>query len=750
VVTARRRSENLSRVPTAITVISAEELNQRSIRTDSDLQSAVPGLSIRQTQGNNSLTYSIRGQSADTFSGSPSAVIAYLDEVPLSISGASTFYDLESVQVLKGPQGTLFGRNTTGGAVLYTTAKPTNESEGMLRVRGGNYDLREVEGMVNIPLVDDKVLLRGAFNTLDRDGYIDNRLNGEELGELGRDSGRLALTVRPVDRMENTTVVSYSETDGTNTGASYTYSVYQCGDSNNGYALNCATGFTFGPTMDTAFGFDGAWAGYLAAHPDAYAPGLVAYVDEQKRMGYYDTRHPGGARHEGEDWLVSNTTSYELSDNIQIKNIFGASHAETDSEQPQLGAPFITILTANVATGKSGNELEVDSFSDELQLSGTAFDDDLTYIAGLYIQRMESDTLWPQSYFDLTPWAAPVTATNNFRINNDTDAVYAQGTYNLHSLTGVDSLRVTAGFRYTREEVSIEQLSEADAFGAREQDESFEEPSWELGLEYDVSEDLFAYLKTRGSFRSGGFNGSAPPVDSDATGGGNKFDSETTQDVEAGLKYLGSLFDRPARLNVAVYKQWIDDVQRVEFPDPDGPGGIASIAVTANVPEMEVEGIELEASLMATDWLELGVSGAYTDAEFTDENVVLFGTLYSYGPVANTPENAGVAWFRIEFPASDLGDISLRGEIYSQSSMYFSNTEDSIAPGTKLDGYELVNARLDWSGIMRSKLSAALFGRNLTDEDHFVGGMALGSSLGHNAAAVGEPRTYGAELTYRF
>jgi iron complex outermembrane receptor protein len=82
--------------------------------------------------------------------------------------------------------------------------------------------------------------------------------------------------------------------------------------------------------------------------------------------------------------------------------------------------------------------------------------------------------------------------------------------------------------------------------------------------------------------------------------------------------------------------------------------------------------------------------------------------------------------------------------------MYFSNTEDSIAPGTKLDGYELVNARLDWSGIMRSKLSAALFGRNLTDEDHFVGGMALGSSLGHNAAAVGEPRTYGAELTYRF
>ena len=744
VVTARRRSENLSSVPISISAIGADEILERSIRTDSDLQVAVPGLTIRQTQGNNSLTYSIRGQSADTFSGSASAVVAYLNEVPLTISGASTFYDLESIQVLKGPQGTLFGRNTTGGAVLYTAARPTNEQEGMIRVRAGNYDLTEVEGMLNVPLVDDKVLLRAAFNTVDRDGYINNIRTGRDHGEIGRDSARISLTVTPNDQLENTAVFAYSENDSINTGASYTYSVYGCGETNNGFALNCNAGILYGPSMDSVFGFEGAWDGYLAAHPDAYAPGLIAYVEEQKRLGHYITQHPGDAHHDGKDWIFTNTTTYEINENLQLKNILGLSQAETDSEQPALGAPYIVFVTQNLATGKSGNENEVESFSNEFQITGTAFDGGLDYIVGLYVQRQESDTLWPQTYFDLTPWAPPVFATNNFRIETDTDAIYAQGSYSL-----TEQLRLTAGFRYTQEDVSIEQLSAADAFGAPDQDESFEEPSWELGLEYDLTDSVFTYLKTRGSFRSGGFNGSAPPVDATATGGGNKFEAETTTDVEAGLKYAGLVMDRPASLNIAVYKQWIEDVQRIEFPDPPGP--VQSIAVTANIPEMEVQGVELEASFMPADWLELGVAGAYTDAEFTDGESILFGTLFRYGPVANTPEHTWSLWGAVDFPVDPaLGEIRARAEIYSQSSMYFSNTAASIAPDTKLPSYELVNARLDWRNVAGSAFSTALYGRNLADEDHFVGGMPLGASLGHNAAAVGEPRMYGVEVTYEF
>ncbi len=747
VVTARRRSEGLSRVPISISALDSNQLQERNVFTDADLQTAVPGLTIRQTQGNNSLTYSIRGQSADTFSGSPSAVVAYMNEVPLSISGASTFYDLESIQVLKGPQGTLFGRNTTGGAVLYTSSKPSDELEGGLKVRFGNYDLQEYEGMINLPLVGDSLLFRAAFNSLERDGYIDNILTGDTLGDLDRDSGRVSLTWRPGDRFENAAVFAYSDVGGTNTGASYTYSVYDCGDTNKGYVLNCAAGSLYGPIMDDTFQFPGAWDIYLSAHPEAYAPGIVAYVQEQKRLGYYKTQHPWSADHDGEDWIFTNHTSFDINDNLQIKNILGASNAQTDSTQPQLGAPFITILTANVISGISGNETEVDSISDEIQLSGTAFNESLTFITGLYFQDQEVETLWPQTYFDLTPLADPVTATNSFRITTETQAFYAQGDFDF-----TESLTLTAGFRYTWEDVEIEHLEGGDAFGYPDQDESFEEPSWEVGLSYDLGDSTMTYIKGRGSFRSGGFNGSAfPPMDGLATEGGNLFDVETVKDIEAGLKFRGSVFDRPASLNLAIYKMWVEDVQRIEFPDPDGPGGLASIAVTANVPEMEVDGIELEANIAPTDWLELGVNGAWTDAEFTDGDVTLFGVDYSYSPVANTPEYSGTVWGRIDFlSGGEKGDVSLYAEIYAQDDMWFSNTGDSIGPDTEIDGYELLNARLDWKNIFGSELSAALFGRNLTDEEHFVGGMPLGASLGHNATVVGEPRMYGMELSYQF
>lgn len=747
IVTARRRDETLSTVPAAITALSSDDLVERGVRTDSDLQAVAPGLTIRQTQGNNSLTYSIRGQTADTFSGSPSAVIAYLNEVPLTINGASSFYDLANVQVLKGPQGTLFGRNATGGAVLYNSAKPTDEVEGLLRGRIGNYDLREVEGMLNVPLVADTVLLRGAFDVIRKDGYIRNLFNGDRLGNIRRDSGRVTLTVKPSETVTNTTMLQYTRTGGTNTGASYTWSVYGCGDTNNGFALTCGAGLLFGPGIDAAFGTPGLWALYLANHPEAYAPGLIAYVDEQRRMGPYKTRHPGGASHRGRDLMVTNTTEVELGDNATLRNIFGYSRSKTRSEQPQLGAPFVTILTANAAAGQYGNRLAVRSVSEELQLVGETLDGRLDYIVGVYLQRQRSDTLWPQTYFDVSPILAPAYVTNNFRIRNKTDAVYGQLSYEV-----LTDLKLTAGLRYTRERVSMAQLPAATyTFGAPDQKKTFSDPSWEVGLEYKASPDWFAYLKTRGSFRSGGFNGAAPPVSATATLGGNLFGSEHTQDIEAGLKFSGLVFGRPANFASAVFVQWIQDVQRVEFPDPDGPGGLASIAVTANVPSSRIWGFEAQGAVRPADWLEIGGSAAYTKARFTDGNTSLFGNPYSYGPVGDTPKFSGTAFAQATLPLDPaLGEVSLRGEVYAQTAQYFSNAAASIAPDTRLPGYALVHARLDWRGIAGSDFSAALFAKNLTDKAYFVGGMTLAAALGHNAAAVGEPRTYGLELSYRF
>ncbi|MBB6253313.1 TonB-dependent receptor [Nitrospirillum iridis] len=750
IVTARRHAESLERVPIAITAIGGDQLVDRQIRTDSDLQLSAPGLTIRQTQGNNSLTYSIRGQSADTFSGSPSAVVTYLNEVPLSISGASSFYDLDSVQVLKGPQGTLFGRNATGGAVLYTSAKPTDETNAFVRVRLGNLNLREVESWVNVPLVEDKVLLRIAGDLIRRAGYIHNVYNDEYLGDMRRDGVRGSLTVKPSERISNTTVFQFGHANGTNTGASYTYSVYGCGQTNNGFPLTCSAGLLFGPGLDSVAG-SGAWAAYLAAHPKAYASGLLAYVAEQRKLGPYVTDHPGGAGHTGTDYNLSNTTIVDLSDDTQVKNIFGWAKSDVISQQPQLGAPFVTILTENVSTGENGNEVHLDSWSDELQLQGKALGRNLTYIVGAYFQRQRTDTIWPQTYFDVSPVIAPSAVTNAFRLMNDTDAVYTQGTYDLTS-AGLRDVHFTAGVRYTWEHVGISQLPRSTyTYGQPDQHRTFQDPSWEVGLDYQATPELFTYVKTRGSFRSGGFNGAAPAVNADATQGGNVFASEHTQDIEAGVKYRGEVAGRPATLNIAVYNQWIQDVQRVEFPDPDGVGGLSSIAVTANVPSEEVRGMELEASVLPTDWLKIGGSLAYTQAEFTDGRILLFGQNYLYGPVGDTPRWSGVGYAEVTLPTpARLGDILARVEVYTQASQYFSNAAGSIAPGTRLPGYALVNARVSWSNILGSDLSGALFAKNLLDRAYFVGGMTLASALGQNAAAVGEPRTYGIELSAKF
>jgi iron complex outermembrane receptor protein len=751
VVTARRREENLADVPISITALSSDELVSRAVVTDADLQRTVPGLTIRQTQGNNSLTYSLRGQSADIFSGSPSAVVTYFNEVPMPVSGSSSFFDLQSVQVLKGPQGTLFGRNATGGAVLFTSARPTNVLEGYVRSRYGNYDRVEAEGAINIPLVDDKVLLRGAFNATYADGYIKNLYTGDDLGKINRESARLSLTLKPTPDVVNTTVVQYAKSRGTNTGASYTYSVYGCGETNNGVSLSCSAGLLFGPSLDTVLG-PGAWARYLAAHPKAYAPGLLAYVEEQRRLGPYRSNHPSGADHFGENWNVSNTTEIDLGGNLRLRNIFGLVDSYTDSQQPQLGAPYATILTANAAAGEFGNVEDLRSYSEELQLQGEAADGALEFIVGLYLQRQNTRSLYPQTYFDLAPNPGfPTYALNRFQIKDHTDAMYGQATYDLERI-GAPGFKLTAGLRYTRERVFGLQLEGSDNFGPPQQKRTYEDPSWEVGLEYKPALDLLLYFKTRGSFRSGGYNGTLDPVGIVALGGSNYFKSETTQDIEGGIKYGGRAFGHPASLSLAVFNQWIQDVQRVEFPDPDGATGpLASIAFTTNVPAERVRGIEAEGTIMPAQWLRVGGQLALTDADFTDNQVKLFGSIYSYGPVGDTPKASGTAWAEIMAPMGETsGEVTLRGEVYAQTGQYFSNAAASVSPRTRLPGYALVNGRLSWKEIKGTNFSAALFGENLLDQEYFVGGMQLAVALGHNGAVVGKPRTYGVELSYAF
>jgi iron complex outermembrane receptor protein len=763
VVTARRRSEDIQRVPASITAFGATQLAERGIRSEEDLQMATPGLVLRQTQGQNQLNYSIRGQTVDAFTGSFSSVVPYVNDVQLNPGGASSFFDLESVQVLKGPQGTLFGRNATGGAVLYSTAKPTNEWGGYFQATAGNYNNFELQGAINAPIVDDKVLLRGSFNLVTRDGYQLNTYSNKKVGSMRNATGRVSLTLKPSSVFQNTTVFEYGKQGGTNTGLK-AYSIYTAGQTGpDGTPLVSNVASFYNPIGFDAIYGAGAWAQYIAANPnilrsqpDALTTGLPGFLASQKNMPFYSFASKDGSRHKATVWYVTNTTSYEASDSITIKNIFGYSHARTLDNTPQQGIPYGAQYTSNLNLNQFGNDVTTKSLSEELQLQGKAFDGALTYIIGGYYQKTRQLIFYPQTYYDASPLPGVngpfgFGNTSDYRNTDESKAIFAQGSYDLSNV-GVNGLSITAGARYTWEKVTLKHLPRSTNRNGEFQSSKFSKPSWEFGLEYQASPQVLTYVKTRGSWRTGGLNGNAAPIDAPASGGGDQFAPETVKDVEGGLKFSGRVGDRPATLNVAVYRMWIKNIQRFLTPTVCDQNNVCySIAVTANVPSSVVQGIEVDGSIHATDWLSIGGSAAYTDAKFKKNEAFLYGVNYKFGPYPDTPKVSGSVWAKVQLPVSEtLGQMSVRADFYAQSAQYFSANAGSSMPGTRMPSYQLLNMRYEWQDILESNVNFAVFARNLLDEKYYVGGSAAGASFGMNAVALGRPRMWGAELRVNF
>jgi iron complex outermembrane receptor protein len=216
-----------------------------------------------------------------------------------------------------------------------------------------------------------------------------------------------------------------------------------------------------------------------------------------------------------------------------------------------------------------------------------------------------------------------------------------------------------------------------------------------------------------------------------------------------GLKYQGRVGVVPVRFNIAGYNQWVSNIQRelyVVFPDGNLGG------LTANVPGAQVHGVDVDGEMRPFDWLRIGGAFAVTDAEYeTPHTLTFFGQLADFDTFADIAKYQGSVYAQASLPVpSEVGNVYVRGEVYAQSSQYFSNQGKSTAPGTKLPGYHLVNFRVGWDNIARSHLSAALFVKNAFSQAYYVGGNANGSQLGSNAVNVGEPRFYGLELGYEF
>jgi iron complex outermembrane receptor protein len=739
VVTARRRAEALQNVPVAVTVLNAETLATRGVHTESDLQLAMPGLIVRSGNNNNQLNYIIRGESMDAYSGSPPGVQPYLNEVPSPVNSSTPFYDLENVQAVKGPQGTLFGRNSTGGAVLFQTQQPKNEFGGYASVQYGNLNRLITEAAVNIPVISDKLMVRFSGTVTSGGAFVRNLYDGRLLGDKQERSGRVSIEFHLSPELINQTMVQITGISGTSAPNTAFY-VIPCGQ---------PSGFnscTYSPNNQPFFSqllagqiFPGYPGGYV------YPGGFQTLSDFQRSQGSRVVDQNSLFNHQAHSEVVINKTSLNVSDLITIKNIFGYTNSvnkiEYDTDYSPY--PFIQQYAPNAAL--SGAPLPIETgethtLSDELQLQGHTTDERLNYILGVFYIKSTEDYFSP-----LWIGAFNATVAYNARTGNNSTAVFGQATYKL-----TDNLNITLGGRYTWEKISVVQLSRS-LFGAGSpQSATQQNPSWTASLDYHVNPGLMIYAATRGSWRRGGFNPFNPPTLTPMTAaqatGGNYFLAETIRDVEAGVKFNGRIGEVPLRANLAVYNSWIVNIQKTAYVVI---GGTVSSA-TVNVPKTNIYGLEADINLQPTPWLQLGASATYTHARFTKATSLLFGNSVTYGPFADAPEYSVSLYADTKFELPrELGLLAYHMDLYTQSQVFFSNL-GSIQPGTTLPAYTLVNARLDWSNMFKTKLKGSLFVKNMFDTLYYTGGSAGAQNFSNESASFGLPRTYGIQIRIDF
>jgi iron complex outermembrane receptor protein len=770
VVTARRTSERLSDVPVSVAALGEQQLTEKRILTDADLQSATPGLTVRQTNSSNQISFSLRGQSVDAFSFAAPAVLNYINEFNAQSTSASAFFDLSSIQTLKGPQGTLFGRNATGGAVLYETRKPDDEFGGYLRMSYGNYDNKLAEGAINFP--GEVISGRLAAQYQQRDGYQKNLLLGIRGGSVD------TFSIRPTIQIEtggfkNITVYQYSFSGGYSTSlraASY-YGVNGSSGANGDPLNNYVNGRPVANQLN--YGLPSA-----TLYPDGIAAaleggsrfaqfgfsGLPSFLTAQQNYGFYDVFDDQDGAHKGRQHLVTNTSTYELADDMQIKNIFGYNYSRSRDHTDVDGTPFDPLqigFGGGTGPGNPGNPAiggrsaegytyTSQQLSDELQVSGTS--GDLKYIAGVYFFKGKE---YQRLALDFAPDYSAALGDNlgfflrEYSNKTTSKAAYAQFTYAL-----ADDLNITAGGRWTWEKSTYTPKDRVPGSYDPLQDDAntslgitggtlkANKPSWNLSIDYKLTPSLLVYAAQRGSWRTGGFNGTASSTDANGTPIPNSFKPETTYDFEVGTKFNGRVADMPATLNIAAYDQYIKNVIRAIYL------GVA--AVSGNVEQARVRGIEADASIRPAPWLQIGGTIAYTDAKYTKNTATVGNTIVFFGPYGDVPKWSGSAFGRVEHELSDGSVISLRGDIYKQSSFYYSNASATILPATKIDGYSLVDARVEWAKIGGSQVSIAAYAKNLTNEKYNTGGFALGAVNAINSVLPGLPRMYGVEANIEF
>lgn len=765
VVTARRRDEVLSRVPVSANVLPAATIKDAQITSELDLRSASVGLQVRATINSNQLNFAARGASQDGFSGTRPGVLPYINEVQISGGGGATaFYDLENIQVLMGPQGTLFGRSATGGAVLYQTARPTDELSGYVSALGGDLNAMKFEGAVSGPLAGDVLKGRLAGVYTKRNGFQKNYIYGGREGDYERYGARASLLFAPTDRLTNELVVDYFESDSESTvgvisgllplGAPgqppFVPAQLIYGGVTDPVAR--ATGIAVIQGALAAQGANLPTAVIAAAYDTYFADprrpkgGLAQVLADQKARGPFSVGTESLGVFTAKNWVITNTTAYEIGDGLKLKNIFGYVNLKSLNANDTDGSPYVLggQLSRTISPMRGANVIATEAFSDEIQLQGQS-EGGLDYVVGVYLSDEKSVYHYDTDFFDLLPAALGLPAQrvfNFFTLTNRTLAPFAQATVPLNS----NGLSATAGVRYTSEKVGKKRLVGDSGYGLggdNDKSRTYNSLNWTLGVQWQLNPETLLYVASRRAYKSGGYNGSVA-IDGSAANGGDEYTEESVTDVEAGAKYDGLIGGRRFRASAAAYHNWLKDSQRTAFTIVNG----GPAAVTVNVPRGKIYGVEAQASYRATEAFTFGANVNLMHSKFTDGRVVVNAAQLIYDRLPDTPKYSFSAYGDYRTPVSGDVDLLLHADVYGQGASYTSPRSANNA-GTKVSRYEVVNLR---AGLQNSAANWTLMAnvKNVFDKTYYVGGVAAGEIYQVNTLIPAEPRTFTIEARYSF
>lgn len=717
-VTARKREESLQNAPVAVTALSGQALDERDMTQISAIADIAPNVNFSfggtsSGSGSAAVVY-IRGIGQNDFTPvTDPGVGIYIDGVYLgrTIGSVLDVVDLERLEVLRGPQGTLFGRNSIGGAINLTTRDPGDELAGRIRATVGEDSRLAVYGTLEVPMGENlAAIFTGLRKT--RDGYVDrNAGSGDDPGDEDVAGFRAKFVWTPTENLTVKLSGDYTREREESAPevmvdideASVFVGIYNANVFGNGAPAGCAGG---GPLTN---------------------PGCA---NDQYNGAPYDT-WATTSQNDVDQWGIALHVDWQLSDIWTLSSITSYRDMDAEFSRDADATPFLIFQTTD--------DYEQDQFAQEFQITGTF--DRFNLVGGIFY--MEEEAAGPELVEAIIAPAFPMyigTLTDN-----DNWAVYSEFTYDL-----TERFHLTAGARYTDETkrndpiayaiqgfASIPSLSELIASGATpfiprgERELDFEEVTWRGTLAYDLTEAVSVYATVSKGFKSGGFDQrhTAPRLDP-AT-----YDPETVIQYEIGMK---AELAETLRVNMAAFFSDYEDMQVSANP----PNDIGT--VTVNAAEGEISGVEIEFTYVPVPELLIEGGLGYQDAEYTKLDKNLIVEVSKKDDFIRTPEwswNLGASYM---INLSNGGRITPRFDwVYKSEIQYEPVNNDDVAG----DSYNRLNLSVAFEPNDSLKFTFGV--NNVTDEEYIIAGDS-NNVLGYSLVVYERPRNWYLTAEYSF